>query len=278
MKTTREVKIAQVKVGGGNSALCLIAGPCIIESEELCRIIAKELIKITEKLSLPFVFKASFDKANRSCLSSFRGPGIKDGLNILAKIKRELKIPILTDVHESHQAVRVAEVADCLQIPALLSRQTDLILACAKTGKPINIKKGQFMAPEDMANAVEKIASVSNKGILLTERGTSFGYHNLVVDFRSLVIMRATGYPIVFDATHSVQLPGGGGKRSGGLREFVAPLARAAAAVGCEAVFMEVHPEPEKALCDGPNMLALREVEGILTQLKEIHRLVKQSP
>jgi len=276
MKLTREVKIGQVKIGGENP-LCLIAGPCVIESEELCRIVAKELIKITEKLSLPFVFKASFDKANRSSLSSFRGPGIKDGLNILSKIKQELKIPILTDVHESHQAERVAEVASCLQIPALLSRQTDLISACAKTGKPINIKKGQFMAPEDMTNVVEKITSCGNEEILLTERGTSFGYHNLIVDFRSLVIMRESGYPVVFDATHSVQLPGGGGKHSLGKSEFVAPLARAAVGVGCEAIFMEVHPEPEKALCDGPNMVALSEVEGILKELKEINKIRRLS-
>ena len=268
MRTVKEVKIGRVKIGGENP-LCLIAGPCVIESEELCRVVAKELIKITEKLSLPFVFKASFDKANRSSLSSFRGPGIKDGLNILSKIKQELKIPILTDVHESQQAERVAEVASCLQIPALLSRQTDLVLACARTGKPINIKKGQFMAPEDMTNVIEKITSCGNEEILLTERGTSFGYHNLIVDFRSLVIMRESGYPVVFDATHSVQLPGEAGKCSSGKRGFVAPLVRAAVAVGCEAIFMEVHPEPEKAWCDGPNMVALSEVEGILKELKK---------
>ena len=273
MRLVKEVRISRVKVGGENPPLCLIAGPCVIENKELCRVVARELIKITERLSIPFIFKASFDKANRFSLSSFRGPGIKEGLSILAEIKNEFGVPVLTDVHESNQAEKVAEVVDCLQIPALLSRQTDLILACARTGKPINIKKGQFMAPEDMTNVVEKITSVGNEKILITERGTTFGYHNLVVDFRSLVIMRESGYPVVFDATHSVQLPGGAGNCSCGKREFVAPLARAAVAVGCEAIFMEVHPEPEKALCDGPNMVALSEVEGILKGLKQIHRL-----
>ena len=251
---------------GPGCPLALIAGPCVIESEEHVHFLAREIGKVAG----PFVFKASFDKANRSSLSSWRGPGPKEGLRILAGLKAE-GYPILTDIHEPAQAGAAAEAADILQIPAFLCRQTDLLLEAGRTGRIVNIKKGQFVAPEDMRLAADKVASTGNSRILLTERGTFFGYHNLVVDMRGLAIMGGLGYPVVFDATHSVQLPGAAGTASGGQAEFIEPLARAAVAAGVDAVFMEVHPDPDKALCDGPNSWPLDRLEPLLKSLLEIH-------
>lgn len=259
-------------VFGGGAPPALIAGPCVIESEEHVHFLAREI----RRLAGPFVFKASFDKANRSSIASYRGPGLKEGLRILGSVKAA-GFAILTDIHEPAQAEAAAEVADILQIPAFLCRQTDLLVAAGRTGRVVNIKKGQFLAPEDMRLAVEKVASTGNSRILLTERGTSFGYHNLVVDMRSLVIMRRTGFPVVFDATHSVQLPGGGGDRSSGQAEFIAPLARAAAAVGIDGLFIEVHEEPARALSDGPNALPLERLGPLLDTVRGIDRLVKSS-
>ena len=266
-----EVKITET-VSVGNK-LTVFAGPCVAESEEICFQIAEYMSNLCSKLDLQYVFKASFDKANRSSGASFRGPGIDAGLDLLNEIKTTLKLPIVTDIHESCQATAIAKVADIIQIPAFLCRQTDLLEACAATGKVINIKKGQFMAPEDMKGAVEKVKASGNDKVLLTERGSSFGYHNLVVDMRSLVTMRVLGVPIVFDATHSVQLPGGLGNVSGGQREFVMPLAKAAAAVGIDALFLEVHPDPDKAKSDGPNSVDFKVVEEILTAVKKIHAI-----
>jgi 2-dehydro-3-deoxyphosphooctonate aldolase (KDO 8-P synthase) len=259
-------------VFGGGAPLALIAGPCVIESEEHVHFLANEI----RRLAGPFVFKASFDKANRSSLASYRGPGLREGLRILAGVKAA-GFAILTDIHEPAQAEAAAEVADILQIPAFLCRQTDLLVAAGRTGRAVNIKKGQFLAPEDMRLAAEKVASTGNHRILLTERGTSFGYHNLVVDMRSLVIMRRTGFPVVFDATHSVQLPAGAGDRSGGRPEFIAPLAQAAAAVGIDGLFIEVHEEPARALSDGPNALPLERLRPLLDAVRAIDRLVKSS-
>jgi 2-dehydro-3-deoxyphosphooctonate aldolase (KDO 8-P synthase) len=250
-----------VEVGNG---LVLLAGPCVAESEELCLSIAEKMVEITSRLGIPYVFKASFDKANRSVGDSFRGPGIDDGLAILAKVKDKFNIPVVTDIHEAAQAEQIAQVADIIQIPAFLCRQTDLLIATGNTGKVVNIKKGQFMAPEDMHGAVKKVESTGNYKIMLTERGSSFGYHNLVVDMRSLVTMREMGVPVVFDATHSVQLPGGLGNSSGGQRQFVKPLAKAAAAVGIDSLFLEVHPDPDNALSDGPNSVDFNMAENIL--------------
>jgi 2-dehydro-3-deoxyphosphooctonate aldolase (KDO 8-P synthase) len=226
-------------------------------------------------LKVPFIFKASYDKANRSSVNSYRGPGIEKGLQILAKIKKELKVPVLTDVHEQEQAALAAEAVDILQIPAFLSRQTDLIKACAKTGKPVNIKKGQFLAPQDIFNVIKKCEYYGNKNISLTERGASFGYNNLVVDFRAIEIMKQSGYPVIFDATHSVQLPGGAGNKSSGQREFVLPLAKAAAATGIAALFLEVHPNPDKALSDGANSVNLKYFEEILKRAKALDEVIK---
>ncbi len=263
------VKITEtVSVG---DKLTIFAGPCVAESEEICFQIAEYMLDLCSKYDLQYVFKASFDKANRSSGSTFRGPGLDAGLELLNKIKTTLKLPIVTDIHESCQAESIAKVADIIQVPAFLCRQTDLLEACAATGKVINIKKGQFMAPEDMKGAVEKVKSAGNEKVLLTERGSSFGYHNLVVDMRSLVTMRELGVPVVFDATHSVQLPGGLGNASGGQREFVMPLAKAAAAVGIDALFLEVHPDPDKAKSDGPNSVDFKMVEEILAAVKQIH-------
>lgn len=261
----------------GNGRLVVIAGPCVAESMEICLTVAEKMKKICEKLDIGYIFKASYDKANRSSAKSFRGHGLEHGLKILEKVKKVLNVPILTDVHETSHVDITAEVADILQIPAFLCRQTDLIVACGKSGKPVNIKKGQFMAPEDMKGAVEKIHGTGNKKIMLTERGTSFGYHNLVVDMRSLVIMREMNVPVVFDATHSVQLPGGLGHASGGRKEFIKPLASAAAAVGIDAIFMEVHPHPEKALSDGPNSANFKEAAQILEEVREIYELKRKS-
>lgn len=255
----------------------LLAGPCVIESEEQVLYIAKFMKELSEELKINYVFKASFDKANRSSINSFRGPGIQKGLEILKKVKENFNIPIVTDIHDVQQIEEVAKVADIIQIPAFLCRQTDLLVAAGKTNKIINVKKGQFLAPWDCNNIVDKIKTTENHKIVLTERGTSFGYNNLVVDMRSLQIMRSQGIPVIFDATHSVQIPGGNGTSSSGNREYVANLARAAIASGVDGIFMEVHPDPENALCDGPNMLSLTDVKELLIILKKIDEIVKGS-
>jgi 2-dehydro-3-deoxyphosphooctonate aldolase (KDO 8-P synthase) len=259
---------------GSNAPLSVIAGPCVIENAETTLRTAAYLKELARQHDLQFVFKASFDKANRTSLHSFRGPGMNEGLRILARVKSELDLMILSDVHDGTQVERAAEVLDIIQIPAFLCRQTDFLLAAARTDKPINIKKGQFLAPWDMANIVEKIRSTGNTKILLTERGATFGYNNLVVDFRGIQIMQATGCPVIFDATHSVQLPGGDGHRSGGQREFAPILARAAVAAGADGIFVEVHPDPDKALCDGPNSLPLDELSALFSQLITIRRAI----
>ena len=261
-----------VQVGRGEPLL-LLAGPCVAESLEVCCQVAEEAQAVCADLGINYVFKASFDKANRTSINGFRGPGMEAGLEMLSAVKQKYHVPIVTDVHEAHQCAPVAEVADILQIPAFLCRQTDLLLAAARTGRPVNVKKGQFLAPEDMASVVGKLKSTGNERILLTDRGTSFGYHNLVVDMRGLAIMRGLGCPVVFDATHSVQLPGGNGTSSGGNREFVAPLARAATAVGIDALFLEIHPNPAKALSDGANSLALKDLRALLGIVKTIHEI-----
>ena len=274
------MSVVQVKVGEavfGGDRLVLIAGPCVIEDRDSCLRHAQRLIAIARRSEIPLIFKASFDKANRTSHRSFRGPGLDRGLCILAEVKRELGAALLTDVHESTQVRAVAEVVDVLQIPALLSRQTDLIHAAAASGRALNLKKGQFLAPWDMRATVQKAESSGNRKLLLTERGFSFGYNNLVADFRSLVVMRRFGYPVIFDATHSVQLPGAEGERSGGEREFVAPLARAAVAVGIDGVFMEVHEDPDRALSDGPNSYPLDELPRLLDELKRIDDLMRAS-
>jgi 2-dehydro-3-deoxyphosphooctonate aldolase (KDO 8-P synthase) len=267
--------IGSVGIGGTNP-LALIAGPCVIESESATLETAERLKKITADLGVPFIFKSSYDKANRSSVRSYRGPGLHEGLKVLARVKRELDLPILSDIHRFEEIAPAAEVLDVIQIPAFLSRQTDLLVAVAKTGRVVNIKKGQFLAPWDIKNAIEKAESTGSRKILITERGVSFGYNNLIVDFRSLPMMRGLGYPVVFDATHSVQLPGGAGTASSGERQYVAHLTRAAVAVGVDALFMEVHTCPDKALCDGPNMLSLDELPDLLRQAQEIDRIVKR--
>lgn len=272
-----EFEISENVNVGEFSPLTVIAGPCVAESLELCRQVAGAMKAACEELGLNYVFKASFDKANRTSIKSYRGPGLQEGLEILADIRSEFHCPVLTDVHETYQCMAVAEVVDILQIPAFLCRQTDLLLAAGETGKPVNVKKGQFMAPEDMASVVAKIESTGNERIMLTERGNSFGYHNLVVDMRGLVTMKRLGCPVVFDATHSVQLPGGQGACSGGDRTLVEPLARAATAIGIDAVFMEVHPDPDHAMSDGPNSLELAKAPALLKTLKAIHALVRQT-
>jgi 2-dehydro-3-deoxyphosphooctonate aldolase (KDO 8-P synthase) len=269
-----EVAVGSAVFGGGRP-LVLIAGPCVIEEESLTLRIADFLKKLVEELGIGLVFKASYDKANRTSLSSFRGPGPAEGLRILAKVKSDFDLPVISDVHDLSQIGPAAEVLDILQIPAFLSRQTDLLVAAAKTGRAVNVKKGQFLAPWDMRNAVEKIRAAGNDRILLTERGASFGYNNLVVDMRSPVIMRETGAPVIFDATHAVQLPGGAGGSSGGQRQYVGALSRAATAVGIDGLFWEVHEDPEKALCDGPNSLYLRDLKGMLEEVLAIDRVVK---
>jgi len=266
---SRGIRIAPgVEAGGG--PLLLIAGPCVIESARQCHALAARLKKIAAEAGLPFVFKASFDKANRSSVESYRGPGLEKGLAILAEVKARQGVAILTDIHETSQAERAAEVADVLQIPAFLCRQTDLIQAAARTGRVVNLKKGQFLAPEDLRHAVEKVLAAGGRKIILTERGTSFGYHNLVVDMRSLAILRGLGWPVLFDATHSVQLPGAAGKASGGQREFVPLLARAAAAVGIDGLFLEVAVDPATAKSDPANSLPVRELAPLLQVLKRI--------
>ena len=270
---TREIIIAGAKIGQDNPPL-IIAGPCVIESADITFQIAQRLKEICSAVGLPFIFKSSYDKANRTSIKSFRGPGMEKGLRVLADIKSRLNIPVISDIHSEEEVSPASEVLDAFQIPAFLCRQTDLILAAAKTGKPVNIKKGQFLAPWDVKNIIDKFTSTGNQNLFITERGTSFGYNNLVVDFRGLPIMRSYGYPVVFDVTHSLQIPGGQGTCSGGQREFAEPLARAAVAVGVDGLFMEVHPEPDKALCDGANMIRLSEVQELLNIIKGIHNLV----
>ncbi len=256
----------------------LVAGPCVIEDEDTTFMVARHLKGICRQLDIPLIFKSSYDKANRTSLSSFRGPGIEKGLEVLEKIRQELGVPILSDVHQVQEVEMASKVLDVIQIPAFLCRQTDLIVAAASTQKPINLKKGQFLSPWEMGQVVTKATSTGNQQILLTERGSCFGYNNLVVDMRSIEIMGGLGFPVVFDATHSVQLPGGGGTASGGQREFVPCLARAAVAAGADGIFMEVHPDPANALCDGPNSVPLGQVKPIISLLKEIHEVVQNAP
>ncbi len=270
---TRGIRVKNILIGEGNP-LVLIAGPCVIESERLCLETAKRIKLIASDLNIPYIFKSSFDKANRLSKDSYRGPGIKKGLEVLNKVKQKLKIPVLSDIHCQKEIEEAQGVLDIIQIPAFLCRQTDIVVAAAKTGKVINIKKGQFLAPWDILPIIKKIESTGNKSILITERGVCFGYNNLVSDFRSLKIMREFGYPVIYDATHSVQLPGGKGSVSGGQREFVAGLTRAAVAFGCDGIFLEVHPDPDSALCDGPNMIDLTELEKLLRQIKKIERVI----
>jgi 2-dehydro-3-deoxyphosphooctonate aldolase (KDO 8-P synthase) len=265
----RSVAIADIKIGGKNP-LVLIAGPCVIESEEATFRLARQLKTIARKLGFPFIFKASYDKANRTSLHSYRGPGLKEGLRILAAIKERVGVPVLSDVHETAEVLPASQVLDVIQIPAFLCRQTDLIMTAARQGKPVNIKKGQFLSPSEIAPIIQKVTAAKNRRILITERGTTFGYNNLVVDMRSLVAMRKLGFPVIFDATHSVQLPGAKGQASGGEREFIPPLARAAAAVGIDGLYLEVHPNPKEARCDGPNSLRLSEVTALLREIKNI--------
>lgn len=273
--STKRVRIGNVEIGAGRP-LVVIAGPCVIESRESALKHAALLKEAADRVGVPYIFKSSYDKANRSSVDSYRGPGLGKGLEILAEVKKETGVPILTDVHEREQVALVSEVADVLQIPAFLCRQTDFVVAVAQSGKVVNVKKGQFLAPWDIANIVDKILSANNDQILLTERGVSFGYNNLISDMRSLVVMRELGYPVVFDVTHSLQLPGGLGKASGGERKYIGPLARAGVAVGVDALFMEVHENPDQALSDGPNSLPLREFEEVLRIVKEIDGILKR--
>lgn len=272
----KTVNAGNIKIGGGNP-IVLIAGPCVIESAESAAEHAEELKKIAASKNIPFIFKASFDKANRSSVSSFRGPGIEEGLAILHRIKEEMDVPVLSDIHSIEQVDPASEVLDVIQIPAFLCRQTDLLVKAAGTGKPVNVKKGQFMSPEEMANVVKKLESAGSGSILLTERGTSFGYNTLINDFRALVIMRELGYPVVYDATHSVQKPGGKGTSSGGDSRFVGPLARAAVGVGCDALFLEAHKDPSSAKSDGPNMVKLEDLDKFLDGILRIEKAVKES-
>jgi 2-dehydro-3-deoxyphosphooctonate aldolase (KDO 8-P synthase) len=270
----REIIIGNVRIGG-KRPLALIAGPCVIEDEKATLRSAERLMTITNGLSVPLIFKASFDKANRTSSASYRGPGLKEGLRILAKVRETMGVPVLSDIHSIEQVRPASQVLDVIQIPAFLCRQTDLVIAVAESGRVVNIKKGQFLAPWDMGNVVEKAASAGNENIILTERGVSFGYNNLVSDMRSLPILRGLGYPVVYDATHSVQLPGGLGGSSGGQREFVEYLARAAVATGVDGIFLEVHEDPDSALCDGPNSVKLGELAGLLKKLKAIDAIIK---
>jgi len=278
---TREVAVGSIRIGGGRP-LALIGGPCAIEDEKHALMTAERLVKIASDKRVPFVYKSSYDKANRSSVNGYRGPGLVEGLRILKKVRDTLRVPVLSDIHQVSEVDPAAEVLDVLQIPAFLCRQTDLLLAAAATGKPVNVKKGQFVAPGDMKNVVDKLLSKGNESILLTERGTSFGYHNLVVDMRGLADMRELGYPVIFDATHSVQLPGGAGDRSGGERKYVPALARAAVAFGIDALFMEMHEDPDRTLrdgrplSDGPNMLRLDDLPPLLDELLAIHGALRR--
>src|ERR1700724_3600699 len=275
METTREIAFGSLRLGAANP-LFLIAGPCVIESEAHARKMAEQVARIAADAGVPYIFKASYDKANRSSVKSFRGPGLKEGLRILGKIKNELKLPILTDIHDALQAAPAAEVCDILQIPAFLSRQTDLLEAAAKTRRIVNVKKAQFLSPWDMSNVVEKVSAAGNDKIILTERGASFGYQNLVVDMRSFPVLQKLGYPVVFDVTHSVQLPGGQGHASGGQPEFIEPLARAGVAAGVDGIFLETHDHPAAALSDGANALPLSQLADLLARLKELSSLVRR--
>ncbi len=271
---TARVQVGEIRIGGGD--LVLIAGPCVIENESLVLETAERLKRIAGEAKVPLIFKSSYDKANRSSLSSFRGPGLAEGLKILQRVREEFDLPLLSDVHREEEIETVAGVLDVLQVPAFLCRQTDFLTAVARSGRPVNIKKGQFMAPWDMQNVVEKVRQAGNHQIILTERGSSFGYNNLVADMRSLPIMRKLGVPVIFDGTHSVQLPGGQGTSSGGQREFVPALTRAAVAAGVDGIFLEVHPDPDRALCDGPNMVALKSLPDLLRQVTEIHAILRE--
>ncbi len=272
---TRRVEISQDLAIGGGAPLALVAGPCVIESEAHALRMARILSKLARDCGIPYVFKSSFDKANRTSIESFRGPGLEEGLRVLRAVKSEVGVPVLSDIHEPAQAEEAAEVLDIIQVPAFLCRQTDLLVAAGRTGRAINIKKGQFLSPWEMRHAIDKVRSAGNEKILVTERGTAFGYQNLVVDFRSLVVMRGFGYPVIMDATHSVQHPGGLGDRSGGDAEFIPYLARAAAAVGIDALFCEVHDDPESAKSDGPNSLPLGTVERLLRDIVSIDSIVR---
>jgi len=272
MNKSQGIRIGNMTVGG-NGSLFLISGPCVIESPEVTLDIAKFLGSLAERTGIPVIFKSSYDKANRTSIESYRGPGISRGLEILEEVKGTTGLPVLSDVHQVSEVEKAAEILDVIQIPAFLSRQTDLIVEAARTQKAVNIKKGQFLSPWDMEHVLMKAASVGNRNLLLTERGTSFGYRNLVVDMRSVPVMKRFGYPVVFDATHSVQLPGGRGNSSDGQREFVAPLAKAAVAAGADGVFLEIHPDPGSALSDGPNSLSLDRVEPLVLMLKEIYQI-----
>ena len=267
------VSIGNIPIGSGHP-LAVIAGPCVIESADHARFMAESLLAIAQRIGVPFIFKASYDKANRTSIASYRGPGLYEGLAILASIKRELNVPILTDIHTVEEAIAAGEVVDCLQIPAFLCRQTDLVVAAARTGKPVNVKKGQFLAPWDMKNVLNKVAEAGGTQALLTERGTSFGYNRLVVDMTALIEMRAMNVPVIFDATHSVQLPGGQGASTGGNRQYVPPLCRAAAAVGIDGLFLEVHDNPDHAKSDAPNTLHLNAFEPLLRSVIAIHDLL----
>lgn len=274
---TKEVYVGNIPLGGGNP-LFLIAGPCVIESKKHALMIADHLVNITTKLGMPFIFKASYDKANRLSAESFRGPGLQAGLDILLAVKSQFRVPVLSDVHCREEVAPAAAVLDVLQIPAFLCRQTNLLVAAARTGKPVNIKKGQFLAPWDMRHIVAKAEKAGNRSVIVTERGSSFGYNNLVADMRAIPLLRQLGYPVVFDATHSCQLPGGQGTSSGGQREMIPVLARAAVAAGCDGIFIEVHEDPDKALCDGPNSIRLDEVAELLSHLQQIANIVRKTP
>ncbi|MCS6770731.1 MAG: 3-deoxy-8-phosphooctulonate synthase [Kiritimatiellae bacterium] len=276
MSSTFAIRIGPVEIGGG-APLALIAGPCVIESRGGCLSLAKRLAKLAEEEKIPLIFKASYDKANRSSAASFRGPGLEKGLEILAEVKETTGLPVLTDVHDPLQAERAADVVDVLQVPAFLCRQTDLLLACGRTGRVVNVKKGQFLAPEDMANVVAKLEGTGNRQIMLTERGTTFGYHNLVVDMRALPVMRAFGYPVVFDATHSVQKPGGGGTYTSGDASMAPVLARAAVAAGVDAIFLETHVNPQKALSDKDNAIPFSRIRELWRVLRRVHDAVAGS-
>ncbi|MFA6708545.1 MAG: 3-deoxy-8-phosphooctulonate synthase [Fusobacterium sp.] len=275
LEKTREIQVKNFTIGG-KQRFTLIAGPCAIENEEMSLMVAKKIKTICDKLGINYIFKSSFDKANRSSIHSYRGVGLEEGLRILSKVKSEVGVPVITDVHEPWQCEKVAKVVDMLQIPAFLCRQTDLIIAAGKTGLPVNVKKGQFLAPWDMKNVVTKMDEIGNERLLLTERGNVFGYNNFIVDMRGLLEMRKLGVPVVFDATHSVQIPGGLSNCSGGNREYVFPLMKAALSVGVDAIFAEVHPDPDKAPCDGPNMLYLDDLEEVLEIAIKIDNIAKE--
>ena len=269
-----EVNVGEIRIGRGKP-LVLIAGPCVIENEEIAFGTAARLKEICDAMGIPFIFKTSYDKANRTSFSSYRGPGIDQGLRILSDIKGKFRVPVLSDVHSADEVKPAAEVLDVLQIPAFLCRQTDLILSASRTGRPVNIKKGQFLSPWEVKHIIEKFVSTGNQNLLVTERGTSFGYNNLVVDFRGIPLIRSFGYPVIFDVTHSLQLPGGEGNHSGGQREYAAPLARASVGAGVDGLFIEVHPNPGHALSDASTMIPLHEIEGLLQQVRTIHETVK---